>query len=190
MLLVLLSIWIVVNWVHPTKRTRCQWANWMAGEKAMRGKKGIANLNLAEFDACIWLELSALITSPIGCKESCSLVVLTYGDSKAQVMEPWSFPHCWYLQAVWATTQHPFAGCWISSWGMQSIFYANLIDGFIFQSIYLLNYPTVSKESFLINMVINRSGSQQKHILTQFVEKVNFPNFQHISCFPYQQAVN
>lgn len=96
------------------------------------------------------------------------------------------------LRALRAKARHPFASCcsWISSWRVRDVFGATLIDGFIFQSIYLLNYPTVSKKSFLINMVISRSGWQQKHILVQFVEKADVPQFHFTSGFPHQQSVN
>lgn len=102
---------------------------------------------------------------------------------------------CWADRTPWvlqAKTQHPFASCcsWISGWRVRSVFSATLIDGFIFQSIYLLNYPSVSKKSFLVNMVIGQSGWQQKHILVQFREKDDIPQFQFASGFPCQQSVN
>lgn len=102
---------------------------------------------------------------------------------------------CWADRTPWvlqAKTQHPFASCcsWISGWRVRSVFSATLIDGFIFQSIYLLNYPSVSKKSFLVNMVIGQSGWQQKHILVEFREKDDIPQFQFASGFPCQQSVN
>lgn len=156
-----------------------RWAGWW---DKWFWKKGCRSEFIAFF-ACIWLGLSAQ-ESPLPFWSEGSPSSHTEWQWSPAHGSPWPSPDWWHPM-LQAKAQNPFASCcsWTSSWGVHSVFRAALIDGFIFQSIYLLNYPTVRKKSFLINMVISRSGWQQKHVLVQFMVKAGVPQFQFTSGF-------
>lgn len=171
------------------KQTHQQRASWMVGQTTLENK--VIGLNLQRlmlvFDLDWGHRLRPYLTPGKPLARLCrSLPVQPRGAA----VEPSSWEPTALARPIVprgrSEPKHPFASCcsWISSWRVRGVFSATLIDGFIFQSIYLLNYPTVSKKSFLINMVISRSGWQQKHILVQFLEKANFPPFQFIIRLP------
>lgn len=188
----------LVEDVKPTgwKQARHQQASWMVGQTTAENK--VADLNLQHLMLVSGLDWVYRLHPYLTRKAPGPFVLkaphpAARGGSEAQLMgahrpcQADGIP--WALQAK---TWHPFASCcsWISSWRVHNVFSATLIDGFIFQSIYLLNYPIVSRKSFHINTVISQSGWQQKQILVRFVEKADVPQFQFISGFPHQQSVN
>lgn len=153
---------------------------------AQREKQYSCRSEFAAYDACIQLGLSSQVTSLPDSREAPVPPVpmaphpSVLGCSKAQLVGAHSPHKADHVPGVLWNKRHPFASCcsWVSNRRVHSVCSATLIDRFIFQSIYLLNYPTVSKKSFLINMVISQSGWQQKHILVQLVDKADFPLFQ------------